>query len=190
MSWFKIPTVILRPNGTEVNQWRWGDHTNIDDDVEDPEEGDGQTIMADEANGDDLDIITISFPNTIDDVDEVTNIRVKTDGWYLGTRPDVDVDMGGSQGYEQVPLPGILEDWADNDFPGSFSQADLDGLEVTYKAHCPDKGNYNQLEVCYVIVTYTVLVVGYGHDFLGIPAANIASIMGIPTANIDNICGL
>ncbi|KKN22853.1 hypothetical protein LCGC14_0910830 [marine sediment metagenome] len=40
----------------------------------------------------------------------------------------------------------------------------------------------------YAVVTYTPA--GYGHDFIGVPAANIGSVNGVPTANIASIKGV
>jgi len=40
----------------------------------------------------------------------------------------------------------------------------------------------------YAVVTYTPP--GYGHDFIGVPAANIDNVIGVPTENIDKIIGV
>ena len=192
-----MATAILRPTSTDANGWFGGTHADVDEEVSDPDMGDENELYSSNAQGDDNDEVILGF-GTIQNVAEVTNIRVKTLGGIMGTNtPEVDVNMGGWQnlGAEpECPITGgpLAEDytWEDNDFPGSFSQSDLDDLQVKYIADVPVKLDGNGIDVMYVIVTYTEAAVGYGHDFLGIPAANIDSIMGIPAANIDNICGL
>ena len=98
--------------------------------------------------------------------------------------------MGGWQGYQETVLGNGVDVWSTQDFPGAFTQADLDGLQVNYRADVAVKNSQNNIDVCYVIVTYTLLVVGYGHNFMGVPAANIGNVCGVPTENIDKIKGV
>jgi len=183
----------LRPNGTVLMEWVDGTgHGDINNEVTDPDEDITTFIRATTAAGDDNDVCIVSFPDTIDDVDEVTNIQVKTFGAKATDNPEVSVNMGGWSAEPECVLGEVPSTiWATNNFGGSWSQADLDGLQVRYRADIEEKNGLNVIFICYVIVTYTATApTGYGHDFLGIPAANIDSIMGIPAANIDNICGL
>ena len=180
-------TTILRPNSTDANAWSGGSHLSVDDPgVEDPDNGDDVCLTASEVNADDNDLVDLGFP-TIANIDEVTNIRVKSLASSVGGgQPEVDVNMGGWQGYQECTLP---TNWTSNSFNGNWSQADLDGLQVRYRADVPVKLDSNNLDVVYVIVTYSVPA-GYGHDYMGVPAANIGSVNGVPTANIASIKGV
>lgn len=108
----------------------------------------------------------------------------------MGGHPEVDVNMGGWQGYQETVLGAGVDAWSTQDFAGNFSQADLDGLQVNYRADTSNKDATNNIDVVYVIITYTLLAVGYSHDFMGVPAANIDNVCGVPTANIDKIKGV
>lgn len=184
---------ILRPNATVSNEWSIGNHTNVDEEVTQPAAGDDDCLVATNGDGDDNQVVVLGFPNTITDVDEVTNITVWTYGGRFGNNsPEVDVNMGGWQGYLECTLAADPNwSWTSDSFDGSWTQADLDGLQVRYRADVPDKYNTNYPSVVYVVVTYIPTApVGYGHDFMGVPAANIDNVCGVPAANIDKIKGV
>ena len=187
-----MATGTLRPTGTVSHTWSQGTgHANIDDVVTQPAAGDGSIIKATQPAGDDNDVEVVSF-GTIS-VGSVSNITVWTYGGYAGGAgtPEVDVYMGAWQGYQEVSFTGAPFVWTSDSFNGSWTQANLDGLQVRYRADVPDAGKAeetNSIDVCYVVVTY--VSPGYGHDFLGVPAANIDEVSGVPTANIDNIKGV
>ncbi len=192
-----MATVILRPNDTVSNAWSIGDHTDVDEEVVDPNGSDDVWWLATWASTDDNDIIIMGFPNTIDDVDEVTNITVKTLGEINLSGdgdPEVDINMGGwqNEGSEPECVLGFMGTpaWETNSFDGSWSQSDLDGLQVKYIADCIPKNSGNWLDVVYVIVTYTQLGAGYTHKVSGIAPANIAKINGIARANIAKVNGV
>ncbi len=164
----------LRPNGTVLMEWSGGTgHADINNEVTDPDEDITTWIQADIAHGDDDDVCIVSFPNTIDDVDEVTNITVKTFGDKITLNPAVAINMGGWS--EQlctlgdVPFPA----WATDSFDGNWSQEDLDGLQVRYRADIADKTGLNQIYICYVVVTYTQAAEeeGWPHKVLGMTPA-------------------
>lgn len=187
-----MATAVLRPNSTDTNQWFLGNHTDVDEVVLDPNPGTGGTDIWVGAGfiGDNNQIIVMGFP-TIADIGEVTNIQVKTYGMRDTGIPEVDVNMGGWQGEVNVSAMGVNPNfsWGTNNFAGSWDQADLDGLQVRYRADCPSP-QANTLDVVYVVVTYTLTPTGYAHDYMGVPAANIGSVNGVPTANIGNIKGV
>ena len=137
--------------------------------------------------------------DSISDVDEVTQVKVYTYGATstAGKLPEIEISWNNGsswEGLQQCNLPvggGGEEGETDNTWSGlSKTQAQLNAFAVRYTADVPDKNDGHHINRVYVLVWYSEVVVGYGHDFIGIPAANIASIMGIPNANIDNICGL
>ncbi|KKM13925.1 hypothetical protein LCGC14_1711280, partial [marine sediment metagenome] len=188
-----MATDILRPNSSDSHTWSIGTgHANVDDEVTQPDAGDSDILGAFFANGDDNDVEVLGFP-TISGISEVTNITVWTYGSVttITDTPEIDVNMGGWQGYVECVINSTTMKWTSNSFNGSWNQANLDGLQVRYRADVSDisKGaDSNNLDVVYVIVTYTV-VAGYGHDFIGVPAANIDNVIGVPTENIDKIIG-
>lgn len=185
-----MATQILRPTSTDTNQWSVGNKNSVDEVVSEPNTpGDGNYWSAGEPGGDNNEIIEMGF-GTIADITEVTRITVWTCGFRIGgDNAEVDVNMGGYQGAQECNV-GTGLTWKENIFNGSWSQADLNGLQVKYIADVPDKGDLNGLEVVYVIVTFDLAPVGYGHDFMGVPAANIDNVSGVPAANIDNIKGV
>ena len=191
-----MATDTLDPNSTVAHTWSGGaGHTNIDDGVRQPTIGDTSVISALFANGDDNDVEIVGFPNTIIDVGEVTNITVWTFGGAF-QYPEVSIDMGGVQTYQECVLgvgPNYL--WESNSFNGNWSQADLDGLEVLYRADTPDPGKGpggNWIDACYVVVTYTEAGVDYLlSDPLGVDiVAGVKSVMGVAYANIKSIKGV
>ena len=68
----------LRPNGTVLATWFQGTHTSVNENVTQPNPGNANYAVANEA--DNNEVFKLSFPNTIDDIDEATNITVWTEG--------------------------------------------------------------------------------------------------------------
>ena len=188
-----MATGILRPNATVTNEWYIGNHTGVDEDVTQPNIPTGYPDDWASDPSDDNEIIVMGFPNTIDDVDEVTNITVWTYGETMeDDDPEVSVNMGGWQVDQQCNLPPFeVPNWTFNSFNGSWTQANLDALQVRFTADTPSKYGSHDLWCIYVVVTYDAVVPeGYGHDYMGVPAANIGSVSGVPTGNIDKIKGV
>lgn len=121
----------------------------------------------------------------------VTRVRVWTYGTNTaGEIPFVRIQIGGWAANQSLDM-GAGYGWYYRDFNGSWSQADLNGLLVRYTADSLiGKLDGIWIRACYAEVTYTAPVVGYGHDFNGVPAANISNVSGVPTANIANIKGV
>jgi len=190
-----MPTQILRPTSTDLNEWVAGrNYDYIDDNVVKPNAGDGLNIMASEMADHDNKTYIVGF-GTIDiEGGTVTNITVYTYGRRSNVNnPEVDINMGGWQGEQECSSFGESPDWGwtdNNSFDGNWNQADLDGLQVKYIADVPLSKEIQEVDVCYVVVTYEAAPVGYGHDFIGVPATNIGEVCGVPTANIDKIIGV
>jgi len=196
-----MATGWVKPNGTKTQNWDAPappaeHHLNIDE----YPGADSWTCSALNLESDDNDV-DIFYMTTLDDIEDnsITQIVVYTIGVRTGdTTPEIDVSFDNGVSWEsgtgnepECALPLAPRAEVTNTWGGlSYSKADLDNLLIKYIADVPDKDDSNTLDRVYAVITYTVPAVGYGHDFLGIPAANIDSIMGIPTANIDNICGL
>jgi hypothetical protein len=189
-------TTILRPNSTDANAWASGDHTDVDEEVTQPDDGDQvvPTLSASNLLTDDNDVVTLGFPNTITDVDEVTNITVWSNGMRIGwDTPEV---MITGEAYTECNLPEGIDPatdygWTSDSFNVSWNQAELDALQVSYRADVPDKADSNMLDVVYVVVTYTATGgATWGHKFIGVEGANISSVSGVAIANIASIKGV
>ena len=186
------------PTGDVAIAWSIPDLGTHFDDIDEGIAGGtgGDYIQATNPNGDDNDIDHFSF-GTLADVDEVTQVEIKVNGLFVnGTHsPEIDLFIDGVWqstlvGWKETGLTSV-RGWHTITYAGlSSNQAQLDALEVRVRADVPDKMEMNVVHTIYCTITYSEVAVGYEHDFIGIPAANIDSIMGIPTANIDNICGL
>lgn len=178
----------IQPNSDDVpNDWNpiGTEYILIDEPYGSPNTTD--YISAANIVGDDNKVSEFGFPNTINDVDTVTQIIVHTYGIRTGSpTPEVDLNIGGWQGYTECSI-GTSWGWATDTFNGSWTQAQLDAVQVRYRADVPGGGNINQISCVYLEVTYTT---GYGHDFIGVLAANIDEVCGVPSANIDNIKGV
>ena len=186
-----MAVATIRPNSTGANAWETGDHTDLDEEVVQPNDGNqGEDVVAaGEITGDDNAVIELGFPNTINDVDEVTNITVWTNGFVIGgDTPEV---MITGEAYVECSIPETNYGWTSDSFNVSWNQAELDALQVSYRADVPDKEDFNNLDVCYVVVTYTPTApAGYQHKFLGIAPNKIGKVCGIPTANVGKIKGV
>lgn len=192
-----MATNTVKPNGTKTQDWDApappAEHHNS---IDEYPGADSLTCSALNLASDNNDV-DIFYMTTFDDIEDnsITQIVVYTDGWRTGSNtPEIDVSFDNGVSWEdeqECALPAVQAE-VNNTWAGlSYSKADLDLLLIKYIGDVPDKDDTNTLDRVYAVITYTVAVPeGYGHDFLGIPAANIDSIMGIPTANIDNICGL
>jgi len=182
----------IQPNSDNVpNDWLpiSTEYTLIDEARGSPNTTD--YISATNLTGDDNKVSEFGFPNTINDVDEVTQIIVYSYGIKVGTpTPEVDLYIGGGwRGYQECSVTTGWG-WVGDTWNGSWTQAELNAVQVRYRADVPNKNDVNQISCVYLRVTYTQVVLGYGHDFMGVPAANIDSVNGVPTANIDNIKGV
>lgn len=181
--------VILRPNETVSNAWSIGDHTDINEDVTQPDISGVGFLTATESAGDNNDIVVLGFPDTITDVDEVTNITVWSWIGIVGNNSaEIDINMGGwLEDYREVSPIG----WTSDSFNGSWTQEDLDGLQVRLRADVPVKYNSNIFDVLYVVVTYIPISVGYtAGKPMGIATNKIGKVLGILTANIGKIKGI
>ena len=182
----------IRPNSTIANPWFDAHHTYIDEEHNQP--GDvGDDVLTIANKNDNDEVFTVGFPNTIDDVDEVTNITIWTRGSsLLGTDPEIWLLLDWTTAEQQCTLDTV-EAWTSNSFNGSWSQADLDSLQLNYRADVDagQKADGHNIDVAYAVVTYTPTgPAGYQHKFLGIPSAKIGKVCGIPTANVGKIKGV
>lgn len=184
-----MATGIVRPNSpTVIYEWLGGGSTDwqqIDDDVEDPADGDDVEIAADK--DDDGDIEVWNFTSILS-VDEVTQIVVKVRNRRVDApiSASVDINLGGwigAQGFS----PQLIEQWHTFTFSGlSGSQANLDGLQVKITLGGMGDNNYFYVDVVYCIITYSELS-GWGHKFNDVAPANIAKINGVSIQNILKI---
>lgn len=183
----------LRPNATVSDDGWTGDHTDIDNAVTQPATNTDDYIHASAVGGQDTDVIVLGFPNTLTDIGEATSITV----WAYNKYADLgacrfDVNLGGWQEYKYNDASGAHPTvlWGKAIWNGSWTQSDVDGLQVRIIA---DVGTGKADEIwnyiVYCVITYTAPS-GYGHDFMGVPAANIGSVSGVSTTNIASIKGV
>ena len=179
------------PNGDGVCLWRStegvGNHwQGVDEDPIFPLVGDYS--YATEANGDDNDTEYFHMTTVAIGGDSVSQVVVWTYGMAMGAAPEVRIWNGvGWEAYQDTGLI-IADDWVSNTFAVDMSNAELAVLAVQYKADVPLKLGENMVYCLYAVITYGP--VGYGHNFMGVPAANIGSVNGVPTANIASIKGV
>ena len=191
-----MTTGWVKPNGDSNCTWELPPLTDHYLEVDEyPNNHDFLVVAVTEAFGgnDDPEIFEMT---TLDDLEDnsITQIVVYTYGVIIGSNtPEIDVsfDNGANWEGEQECTLGLGAGEVTNTWSGlSFSKADLDLLLVKYVSDVPDKNDAHSIDRIYAVITYTEAVVGYGHDFMGVPDANIGSVSGVPTENIDKIKGV
>lgn len=177
----------IQPNSDDVpNDWNpiaSTEYILIDEPYGSPNTSD--YISAINIGGDDNKVSEFGFPNTINDVGEVTQIIVHSYGIRVGSNtPEVDLSMGGYIGYVECSI-GTGWGWATDIWNGSWTQANLDAVQVRYRADVPSKNDSNQISCVYLEVTYTPPVVeGWAHKWVGFTpdkwnGMDIGKILGI-----------
>ena len=142
----------------------------------------------------------LGFPDTIDDVDEVTSIEVNV---YYGSmdadespsgKVTVDINLGGWQGSKDMSKPHAAGWEAFTWTSLSGSQSDLDGLQVKFYSDGLGSGKYigdsYQVYAVYIDVTYTPTEGVWTHKFIGVANASIGKINGVSIANIGKVNGV
>ncbi|MFX1279922.1 MAG: S8 family serine peptidase [Promethearchaeota archaeon] len=153
------------PWSTATPHWNKMDEC---DDKNDPPDGSYVTANAD----DDGEIEILEMENSILYVESVSLIKVHTYGRSFGnSNPKVALTWdGGETDYQTVNLPRAMPGpltpgWAENEFPVSGDQSDLNNLQVRYKAHCTGwiwtpYGNINigsnSIDAFFCEVNYTI----------------------------------
>jgi len=189
-----MPTVEVVPDGDGVVDWYTpitGDHySEINEGSGGPNPG---VIGAFQTQGDDNDIDEFSMENPSFEGRTSSQVVIWTFGFIIGANsPEIQVNIGGeTHGPASVGLTTI-GGWHSNTFTpdtDDWTELEATGLKVTYIANVPASKNYNDISTCYALFTYESPP-GYGHDFIGVPAANIDNVIGVPAANIDKIIGV
>jgi len=189
-----MATDYVDPNFTNTAQWAGSTgtphHLQVDDAVRQPGNP-GTATYVRYQDGDENDDEDYSFSTLT--VASVSSVRV---WFYIATRTITEdcwirIYMGGWTGQLRLDFTQTGVKWYSLLFSGTWTQADLNGLRVEYAAP-PSIGKTNNgtLYCTYCEITYVAVVLGYGHDYMGVPAANIGSVMGVPTANIASINGV
>lgn len=189
-----MATDIVRPNANSTNQWELfggsGDaYERVNEEIEQPTDGNGEALRANDDDSGDIEEYEMS---SISSVDEVTSITVWVWGHYtLGPQATIDIWLGGYVGVKTCTMPSAVAGWSSYTWSGlSYNQSHLDAMRIKFVAPTLGKNQLVILDCVYAIITYTEAVIGYGHDYMGVPAANIDEVNGVPTANIDNIKGV
>ena len=190
-----IPNVDI---DTEWNTWGPGatHEARIDEDKGSPDTVDA--IVCDSGDNN----LTDSFhmDNTIQNCQEYTQVKVRLYQMYListeGGDCKVNIYVNGSWQGDQIIHQDAIPIWRSYTWAGlSGNQASLDDLRVRVTTEMMVTGKYItdliRVYTMYAEITYTEPVVeGWGHNFLGVPSANIGKVCGVPTANIANIKGV
>ena len=188
-----MATVEVVPTSDIIRDWLGPVGGTAFDDIDEGSGGpDELYITASQEGGDDDDLDTFHMTDGDIEGGEATSITVYTNGMIVGVNtPEIAISIGGLPLYaEEVPLTTI-QLWKTNTLGGiSWDQTDVNNLRITYKADVPDSKDRNFIYTCYAVITYTPAAVGWGHKFLGVPAANIAKVNGVPIANIAKIKGV
>lgn len=181
------------PNGDVERGWVVSEGVNhfavLNEGVRQPAVPDSDNIAA--TDGDENDIDRFYMDDSIQDVDEVTSITI----WIYGNnttgeRCSVDLYIVAWRGYQVVNMDSGYG-WFSKTFDVLCNQAQLDAMQVRFKAY----SNYGKMDgtwirAFYAEVTYSEVVVGYAHKFLGIASNKIGKVCGVPTANIGKIKGV
>lgn len=196
-----MPSGDIVPNADILAEWSntGGTHESCIDEGLPPTLGDMISCSGSGSNGDidNFNMETIDIAGgTISSIE----VKIYHESWMpvCSCVPfTVDINLGGWQGSKNYTTTEVLA-WESQTWAGlAGSQADLNALQVKITA-----GNLQTADNCVTvhdtIWLYTVIVevtwvaapVGYGHDFMGVPAANIGSVSGVPTANIASIKGV
>jgi hypothetical protein len=148
-------TGIVRPNENNNMLWTTYAYTNIDDPVEEPAAGYGDTVWADQV--DNLEKQQYDM-GSLAGVDSVSQIVLHTR--MAGFRGDVDCNIYIAEAWQTATniYPGDSEilAWQPTiTWTGAWTQADLDGLLLGFTAHTSGTPDYIEIDVAYCEVTYT-----------------------------------
>ena len=180
------------PNGDIERGWVVSTGVNhfavLNDGVRQPATPVSDNIYAGDGDENDIDRFNMS---SLTGVEQVTSITV----WIYGNNTtgehcQVDLYIVAWRGYQTVNMDSGYN-WFSKTCVVTCNQAQLDAMQVRFKADSAyGKYDCTWIQAFYCEVTYTEISVGYEHDFMGVPAANIDEVNGIPTANIDTIKGV
>ncbi|KKL89473.1 hypothetical protein LCGC14_1914330 [marine sediment metagenome] len=147
-------------------------------------------IRGDQPSGDDnvVDMFGMSTFTMLGVITQIEVFAYTTNNPTYGGDAEIDFYVDGVwQGYQYLNVGGEYG-WRSVTFAGlSMSQTDLNICGIRIRADLAVSKTGIDIACVYAVVTYTV---GYGHDFLGVPAANIDNVIGVPTENIDKIIGV
>ena len=191
-----MATVIVVPDGDgTTNDWSQPASGTHFDDIDEHPGGPGiDNIGAFQNAGDDNDEDQFSMEDPSFEGDVSSQVVIWTYGWIVGSnQPEVTIIIGGeTHGPVNVGLTGV-QGWHSNTFTPDaedWTELEATSLKVIYTADVPTSKDSNTINTCYALFTYPDPPAGWGHTFLGVPAANIAKINGIPIANIGKIKGV
>lgn len=189
-----MATVNATPNSDDTpNQWiptgSVNHFENIDENPAAPNTTDYN--LAGEATASHGDKEEYGFTNADIEAGVTSQIVVWTYGRIIGSgNPEVRLGTGGAwQGSQEVNFTGLTS-WKSNTFTVAWNQAQVDAMQVEYTADCSTKDDMNYLYTVYAVITYAAVVEGWGHSFMGTPAANVGSINGTLLVNIKSMKGV
>ena len=126
--------------------------------------------------------------------DVSSQVVIWTYGGGLGNAPEITINIGGET-HGPVDIAGwtVINTWRSNTFtPDADDWTEIEGstLKVSLTADVPTKLFTHTIFTVYALFTYPDPPVGWAHDFLGVPAANIGEINGIPVEDIESVKGV
>jgi len=181
----------IDPNSDVIAQWQASgiNHDHVDDGIREPNVPNSDDIDATDGDENAVDHYHMT---TLEGIDEATKIVV----WVYGRGTSGEQAICNARIDDELYLgawtcTNTTFAWRSHTYNGSWTQSDIDGLQIRFTADS-NYGKYDGtwIRACYMEITYSEVSLGYGHDFLGVPAENIDNVSGVPTANIDKIKGV
>ena len=191
-----MATQVIVLNADITNQWFIHDTSPIYTALNDV--SDSTSIQGSQLNGDSAgEIEEFGTNEHIGTAWTISNVQIITRGRATGSATcliAISFDGGASWGDWGIPqnvsfTTSITN--RTNNFSG-LSQTNQGGIDFRIKYQIgimPPKSLIHIVKTT-ITWTYTVDSVGYGHDYMGVPAASIGSVNGVPTANIASIKGV
>ena len=182
------------PDGTTLAQWALADqnphHLAINGGVRQPADPDWDDVAY--IDGDENQYEQYTMSNLDIGGGTATSVIVWTSmaTTVITHDPYVRLYCGGWLAEVVINLTQTGRKWYSQTYNGIFSQADINAMQVRYKApgiiSATEQGrNYETYcEVIYEVPS------GYEHDYIGVPSANIGNVSGVPTDNIASIKGV
>jgi len=186
---------VVVPVGDVNKYWSYPASGTHFDDIDEGSGGpDANYIEATEAAGDDDDIDSFEFADPDFEGGTASQVVIYTNGLIIGSnQPEIQIIIAeDDSGLVNVALT-TSQTWKTNILTPSgddWTELEATSLKVIYQADVPTSKDENTIFTCYAVFSYTAAPVGWGHKFLGVPAANIGSVNGVLRVNIAKIKGV
>ena len=191
-----MATVIVVPDVDGLtNDWSLPVSLPHYDDIDEGPGSGIDFIGASFASGDHNDIEMFGYENPSFEGQLSSQVVIYTNCQVvIGGGINVTLDIGGETHGPVSVGAGTGRAWKSNTFTpdgANWTEAQAASMKVTYTASVGVTKYGVNIFTSYASFTYEPPAPpGYGHNFLGVPAANIGFVNGVPTANIAKIKGV